>query len=251
MSLPSEQRPPSCQVHAHVRPSAEPHSTWTLAFPVGRIPVVPQNQERDVVRDQERRNPERRDPIRRSHVRRDSIDVGENDCRKEIDGALHIEGKHEDACGTGASDDGGNRNDCQDGREQVAERRRSRELQRHAWISRPWRKEHEAEVAKPMKKEDGQKHRLRSQFLEPWKNIDPCANPEDERAEQQVRREYVHDWLQPRPDLPNATLQARWTSTACSLSAARPVAPTLACKRMLGTILLTIRGDYLPRSVEN
>ena len=145
------------------------------------------------MRDQERGNPERRNPVRRAHVRRDSIDIGANNGGDEINGALHVKREHQHPCCAGASCDCGNRKDCQDSSEQIAERRGSGELHRHAWIRRSFREEHKTKVPKAVKKENGQQHHPWLQFLESGKNIDLRGNPEDECTEQQIRREDVHN----------------------------------------------------------
>jgi len=132
-------------------PSSGPHC---IAMSVRSRPVPPKNNERDVVRHEERRNPKRRNPVRRTQVRRCAMNRSENDRSKQVQGAHDVEEPHEQPGASCLAGHRWNRGDCQHSGQQIAERCRVGKRRWNAGVGGARCQEHQTEVTKRVQEQD-------------------------------------------------------------------------------------------------
>src|SRR6266540_6396548 len=155
-------------------------------------PVPSKNDEGDVVRHQQRRNPERRNPVGGAHVRRRVIDRSEDDRREEIQSALNVEDPDEKSGAPSSPNHRRDRGDGQHSSQEIAEGRRIGEGSWNARVGGPWRQKHQTKVSGGVQQQNRQQDGPRLEVREPGDDVDSGRDPEDQRAEKEIDREDVH-----------------------------------------------------------
>jgi len=113
-------------------------------------PVLPENNEGDVVGHQQCRNPERRYPVGWAHIRRRSIERCQHYSYDQVYRSLHVENPYEWPTSACISDHSRNRGHSKQGGKQVSECCRIGELRRDPRIDGSRREKHESKVSESM-----------------------------------------------------------------------------------------------------
>src|SRR6266542_5755238 len=162
-------------------------------------PVPSKNDEGDVVRHQQRRNPERRNPVGGAHVRRRVIDRSEDDRREEIQSALHVEDPDEKSGAPSSPNYRHDRGNCQHGGQEIAEGRRIGKGFWNALVCGSGRQEHQTKGSSGVQEQNRQQDGPRLELREPGEDVDSGRDPEDHSAEQEIDREDIHVEILPSP----------------------------------------------------
>src|SRR5437867_3181552 len=156
----------------------------------GLYPMLPENDEGDVVGDQESGNPKCRYPVGRAHVDGGLVYRRERDGEKQIHRSEDVEQPDQGTADLRVLGHGWNGNEGEKGGDQVADGRRTGELRRHSRVDGSPGQEHESEVPKRVQQEDGKENAARSQLPESWQKVESGGDVEHYRRGDEIEGEY-------------------------------------------------------------